>query len=303
MKGVLVVNIDASHLLNILIVQNGLDLFLVDKNSYTLFSSGIHQQWAQYLATRHALKNDIGFTLDEVKNTNPPSIFTFDLSGLIPNGEGLTLVARPSATYSAQLQREALLAALITALTLSVLSIPLAVVTACKPSKDAHRVMKLSFQNQMSTAIIDRHVPIVELNLSRQIVRCNDAMCSISGYCKTSLIGKDFNVLFHENKPQKDIIEMWRKLTEQNHWQGELFNKSREGEAFWLSAYITTTYDSDNIKTGYLCVASDISDKKKIEGLSERDLLTGLYNRNKINQLLHQEVQRTSRYGVPFVYC
>lgn len=59
-------------------------------------------------------------------------------------------------------------------------------------------------------------------------------------------------------------------------------------------------FDENGQIKEFTSIRQDITDKKKVEELSITDQLTKLYNRHKIDQAFHDEIQRAQRYKSPF---
>jgi diguanylate cyclase (GGDEF)-like protein len=94
---------------------------------------------------------------------------------------------------------------------------------------------------------------------------------------------------------------MWHDIQYNNHWQGEIWNKRKNGEVFaeWLT--ITPVFDNDNNVSNYVGIFSDISDKKEIEKEIEfknsHDALTLLPNRDMLYRELKDAIRHTLKIG------
>ena len=91
-----------------------------------------------------------------------------------------------------------------------------------------------------------------------------------------------------------------RVTIEKGHtWHGEMILRDKSGKKYFLDTTITPILSRDNTVSGYTSVHVDITDKKRIEDLSNTDSLTNLANRHKLNKDLEYETKRANRYQHP----
>ncbi len=134
----------------------------------------------------------------------------------------------------------------------------------------------------------------------------------ITGYEPQSIKGKRPSILksgMHDDKFYKD---MWIRLEMNGCWQGEVWNRKKDGKIYaeWLN--ISVVEDSSEVGGKFfVAIFSDITERKILEDtlLRERELLknqashdalTGLHNRQKFEDTLAVELDRHKRYGVTF---
>ena len=119
----------------------------------------------------------------------------------------------------------------------------------------------------------------------------NPAFIEITGYTKDEALGKHTNLLKSGRQGPEFYQRLWGELQDQGYWQGELWNRRKNGEIYpeWLS--ITAIRDPESDQKLYVGIFSDITDHKRTEALIENlayyDPLTCLPNR----QLLSDRVQ------------
>lgn len=161
-------------------------------------------------------------------------------------------------------------------------------------------IEKQSKKLKQYTNIIDEHVIVSSTDLEGIITYASDAFCKISGYTKTELIGKSHNLIRHKDTPKKVFKNMWDTIVQEKTWKGEVKNKKKDGSEYWVSASISPIYDDKNNIKGYTAVREDITNRKKVEEMSQKDKLTQLYNRAKIDEVLEAEIDRAQRYDTVF---
>jgi len=142
-----------------------------------------------------------------------------------------------------------------------------------------------------------------------RILVANPAFTNITGYSIEEVQTRSPSLLSSGKHAKSFYNDMWKILEQRGKWQGEIWNRRKNGEMFpeWLS--ITTVYDNGNNITHYIGVFSDITERKKNEAhirhLSLHDPLTNLPNRllmqERLNEALSQSQRIDSHTAVLFV--
>ena len=135
----------------------------------------------------------------------------------------------------------------------------------------------------------------------RKIVSANRAFYETTGYTPEEVIGKDPAILSSHQHDRAFYQNMWAAINEVGHWQGEIWDRRKDGEVFpeWLA--ITAARDPQGHITNYIAIFSDISERKaaeeRIRFLAQHDFLTGLPNRMLLQDRLSQELAHARRSG------
>ncbi|MDD3519372.1 MAG: EAL domain-containing protein, partial [Chromatiales bacterium] len=134
-----------------------------------------------------------------------------------------------------------------------------------------------------------------------RIVAVNPAFTTVTGYTQEEVVGQMPSILRSGRQGDDFYREMWQTLQREGQWQGEIWNRRRNGEVYpeWLS--ITTVFDQSGSPTHYIGVFSDISDRKEAEArihhLAYHDALTNLPNRVLLHDRLGQAILQSRRSG------
>jgi diguanylate cyclase (GGDEF)-like protein/PAS domain S-box-containing protein len=160
--------------------------------------------------------------------------------------------------------------------------------------------VKLEQELQRYIRVIDDNVITSQTDKDGYITYASKAFCKISGYSKEELFGKTHEVVRHPDTPGSVYEELWDTLEKNMIWRGELKNRDKSGNDYWVDTVIYPLFDVFDSKIGYMSVRNDITDKKKIEQISITDRLTGIYNRLKLDEALGVEYERFSRYESKF---
>ncbi|HSM99043.1 MAG TPA: EAL domain-containing protein [Gallionella sp.] len=131
------------------------------------------------------------------------------------------------------------------------------------------------------------------------IVRVNRVFTKLSGYSAEEAIGKNLGMLKSDRRDAEFYSRMREILHRDNYWQGEIWNRRKNGEGYpeWMT--ITAVVGKDGKTTNYICAFLDITERKqaedKIHNLAFYDPLCQLPNRRLLYDRLHQAVTTSAR--------
>jgi diguanylate cyclase (GGDEF)-like protein/PAS domain S-box-containing protein len=150
-------------------------------------------------------------------------------------------------------------------------------------------------QNLLKNKMIENYIITSSTNTKGIITSVSKAFCQISGYTKEELIGQSHSLLRHPDMPNSLYEQMWETITQGEPWRGEVKNRKKDGEHYWVDAIIEPVFDNDNKIKGYYAIRLDITDKKKIEQISITDGLTNIFNRRHFNEVLPKIIDSSKR--------
>ena len=117
-----------------------------------------------------------------------------------------------------------------------------------------------------------------------KITSVNKAYTRITGYSFKEVEGESPNIFSPGSQDKRFFKQMWKDITKNGTWSGEVWNKKKNGQFFPEHLSINTIYDENNNIAHYVGFFFDISKKKKAEQEIYRharyDLLTGVVNRS-----------------------
>ena len=116
---------------------------------------------------------------------------------------------------------------------------------------------------------LDQHAIVSITNINGDMVYVNNNFCNISGYSRSELIGRDVSALNSGIHNNSFFIEMWETINRGDVWQGEVCNKKKNGDLFWLFTTIVPFMDEQNRPYQYVSINSDITSRI----FAEQDLL------------------------------
>ena len=133
------------------------------------------------------------------------------------------------------------------------------------------------------------------------ILKVNKAFTEITGYTAAEIVGRTPQMLQSGRHDADFYREMWETIGRAGGWQGEIWDRRKNGEVYpkWLS--ISAVKSDEGEVTHYIGTHLDITERKKaeakIEELAFFDQLTGLPNRTLLQDRLKQATTSSSRTG------
>ncbi|MGZ0078268.1 PAS domain S-box protein [Methylomonas sp. YC3] len=145
--------------------------------------------------------------------------------------------------------------------------------------EETRRVAAAAFENEDGMIVTDA---------DKTILRLNKAFSRITGYSASEAIGKKPTFL-HSGKHDAAFYQrMWSTVAEKGYWQGEIWDKHKNGAIFPLSLTVTAVIDADTQTIRYVGAFRDISSEKQIEtALNENRIRLETQVSDAQNALLH----------------
>jgi len=136
------------------------------------------------------------------------------------------------------------------------------------------RIVTAAFESQESMVITD---------VNGVILKVNRAFTRTTGYTPDEVVGQTPSLLKSGRHDADFYRDMWETLNSTGKWQGEIWDRRKNGEIYpkWLT--ITAVKGDDGVITHYVGLHLDITERKqaeeKISNMAYHDHLTGLPNR------------------------
>lgn len=93
----------------------------------------------------------------------------------------------------------------------------------------------------------------------------NEAFTKISGYQLDEVKGSNPRFLKAERIPKSAFRSLWDTIKEGNTWKGELCNKKKSGEPYWVLCSVSPMFNENKEIQHYIAVEEDITERKKVE--------------------------------------
>ncbi len=133
------------------------------------------------------------------------------------------------------------------------------------------------------------------------IMFANSAFCRITGYPLEEVLGRNCRFLQNGDHEQPELRAIRSSLCKQNEIHAVLRNYRKDGSVFWNDLSISPVPDEYGNVTHFIGVINDItrqrSNQEQLAFRATHDELTGLPNRNLLNDRLPQALRQAKRNG------
>lgn len=156
-------------------------------------------------------------------------------------------------------------------------------------------------QKQDLSSLVLEHTPegVMITDADRNIIKINPAFCRMTGYTEQEILGQNPRILSSQRHDKDFYKTMWFSISTKGYWQGEIWNRRKDGEIYpeWLN--ISSIKDGAGRVTYYAAIFSDISTQTQIRNqlhnLAYYDALTGLPNRELFYDRLSKALIQAER--------
>ena len=165
-------------------------------------------------------------------------------------------------------------------------------ITEHKRAEQELRIAATAFESQQGMTIT---------NAQRVILRVNNAFVKITGYSAEEAVGQNPRLLSSGRHDSAFYAGMTQSLERQGTWQGEIWNRRKNGEVYpeWLT--ISAVKDEAGLVSHYVAIFNDISERvsaqAQIDSLAFYDPLTRLPNRRLLMDRLDQTLNASTRHA------
>jgi diguanylate cyclase (GGDEF)-like protein/PAS domain S-box-containing protein len=136
------------------------------------------------------------------------------------------------------------------------------------------------------------------------IIEVNDAVTRITGYAREELLGQNPRIFNSGQHKQSFYHQLFSDLHQQGYWDGEIWNRRKDGKIFVSMQTISAVRDEQGAISQYTTLFTDVTERKAMEEqvhqLAFFDALTQLPNRRLLDDRLSQAMlasTRSGRYG------
>lgn len=156
-------------------------------------------------------------------------------------------------------------------------------------------------QLAMTKTVLEKSIEgVVVTDLAGAILFVNPAFSRITGYSAEEAIGRNPRILKSDRHDPSFYNQMWSDLLRKGQWQGNIWNRRKNGELYQEHLIISAVCDLFGTTQNYVAVFHDLSDYRRLEETIARQstlhFLTGLPNRTLVLENI-QTLARRARTG------
>lgn len=118
------------------------------------------------------------------------------------------------------------------------------------------------FELHQIMAALNNVAIISTTDFDGKILEVNQNFCHISGYSEEELIGQNHRIINSNTHSKEFFRELWQVINSGKIWRGEIRNKAKNGNYYWVQSVITPIYDEHQKIVKFLAVRFDITAEK-----------------------------------------
>ena len=114
---------------------------------------------------------------------------------------------------------------------------------------------------------LDQHAIVSTTNLAGDIIYANDKFCEISGYSRAEVLHKNHRIINSGTHSAEFFTNLWETILAGMVWHGEVCNRKKSGELYWVAATIVPLADDTGIPTMFIAIRTDITQRKRMDAI------------------------------------
>lgn len=125
----------------------------------------------------------------------------------------------------------------------------------------------------LSKAINQNVDAILIADAAGTITYVNQRFTELTGYSRAEAIGSSPGILKSSETPRSVYDAMWRTIRAGGKWRADLMDRRKDGSRFWAHVTISPIKDDDGTVSHFVMTHEDITERKRLEGQTKRQLL------------------------------
>ncbi len=118
---------------------------------------------------------------------------------------------------------------------------------------------------KLSLVVEQSPVLILTTNTNGEIEYVNPKLVEVTGYTLEEVVGKNPRIFKSGEASADTYRKLWQTITSGEIWRGELHNRKKNGEQYWVFAAISAVRNSEGVITHYVSIMEDITTRKSLE--------------------------------------
>lgn len=168
-------------------------------------------------------------------------------------------------------------------------------------TRDISERKEAEHQLRIAATVFEAQEGMMVTDADNNILRVNKAFSNMTGYSADEVIGRNPRLLQSGRQNPDFYVDMWASIVDTGAWEGEIWNRRKNGEIYPEYLTITAVKDPNGIVTHYVGTHTDITLRKaaaeEIERQAFYDPLTRLPNRRLLQERLKPALAASQRSG------
>jgi diguanylate cyclase (GGDEF)-like protein/PAS domain S-box-containing protein len=171
------------------------------------------------------------------------------------------------------------------------------------------REQESSRERALAGAVFDSSpLAIVVTNPAGVIIQVNPAFSQLTGYSNLEAKGNKTNLLRSGRHDHTFYEELWNAILQRGFWNGEIWNRHRNGQIIRHELSITAVFDQQQQIANFVGLLRDVTERheqeEKMRFMATHDQLTGLANRTLLIEELNRSIALAKRksHGVGLLF-
>lgn len=162
-----------------------------------------------------------------------------------------------------------------------------------------------NFQEQRLATLLYQNTneSMMVTDCNHLIIAVNPAFTLDTGYSTDEVLGKNPSLLKSDKHDNAFYDALYQELNTTGKWQGEIWNRRKNGQLYAEWIRISTIYDDHGKILNRVSLATNITKRKQSEDIiwkqANFDGLTGLPNRRMFHDRFQQEIIKAHRANLP----
>ncbi|WP_296508517.1 response regulator [Rhodoferax sp.] len=138
--------------------------------------------------------------------------------------------------------------------------------TLVRQKEDSQKDLQLALTDLANQKFaLDQHAIVSTTDASGNILYANDRFCQLSGYSRGELLGRNHRMINSGVQDKVYFTNLWAVISAGRVWRGEICNRNKQGQLYWVDATIVPLKDDSGKPNIYIAIRTDISARKRME--------------------------------------
>ncbi|MBY0573073.1 MAG: PAS domain-containing protein [Undibacterium sp.] len=127
----------------------------------------------------------------------------------------------------------------------------------------AERLQNALRDSNALLSTLNMHAIVSIADSTGRLIEVNQAYCHISGYTKEEILRDNHRIVATGIQSADFLSNMWRTIASGTPWRGEVCNRSKNGNVYWVDTFIAPFKDAQGRIEKFISIRTDITSSKK----------------------------------------